>query len=144
MRIEIKKTTAYQCEYTLIRADQPVEQISLETKTYFTHDICHYVVEKKMHYQKGFWGMLSAGYSFASLFGKDNAQTAELRFIEQLVGPIQSVFWGHIDPANFNDMIQHLDVQIPEAFLTACVDEITEITQQWNHLPVGQCLILEW
>lgn len=144
MKIEILKKTPYQCEYTLTRDDQSVERIVLDTKTYFTHDVCHYVVEKNLNYSKGFWGMLSQGYSFQSLFGKDNPQTAELRFIEQIVGPVQSAYWGHIHPTDFEQTISHLDFSISENLLHACLSEITAIIENWEQLPIGQQLIIEW
>lgn len=144
MKIEIKKKTQYQCEYTLTRADKSVEQISLETKTYFVHDICHYVVEKNLEYSKGFWGMLAKGHSFNELFGKENPQTTELRFIEQIVGPVQSVHWGHIPRQNFEQSISHLDFTMTDNVLSSCLTEINTITENWEKLPVGQQLTLEW
>jgi hypothetical protein len=144
MTIQIKKKTNYLCEYTLTRVDKSVEQITLETKTYLLHDVCHYVVEKNLNYSKGFWGMLASGHSFEELFGKDNPQTVELRFIEQIVGPVQSVYWGHISKENFATYIQHLDFSIPEETLTACISEITSIMQQWQQLIPGQELTLHW
>lgn len=91
MKIEIKKNIQFQCEYTITRKDKSIDLTILETKTYFLHDICHFVVEKNLQYSKGFWGMLSQGHSFKEQIGKDNPQTNELRFIEQIVGPVQSV-----------------------------------------------------
>lgn len=144
MKIEIKKKTQYQCEYTLSRADKSVEQISLETKTYFVHDMCHYVVEKNLEYSKGFWGMLEQGFSFNELFGKENPQTTELRFIEQIVGPVQSVHWGHIPRQNFNQSISHLDFTMTDDVLSSCLTEINIIIENWEKLPLGQNLTLEW
>jgi hypothetical protein len=92
MKINIKKKTQYQYEDKITRKDKSIEIISLESKTHLLHDICHYVVERNLKYTKGFWGMLSLGHSFKELFGKDNPQTTELRFIAQIVGPIQSIY----------------------------------------------------
>lgn len=144
MKIEIKKATKYQCEYRITRFDKSVELISLETKTYFIHDICHYVVEKNLAYSKGFWGMLSQGYSFQELFGKDNVLTAELRFIEQVVGPVQSVFSGNMKKENFDLFIQHTNVTMREGMLDTCLIEIGDIFKNWEQLPVGEQLILDW
>jgi hypothetical protein len=144
MKIEIKKKTAYQCEYGITRNDNSTEQIILETKTYLVHDICHYVVEKNLNYSKGFWGMLSLGYSFNALFGKNNAQTAELRFIEQIVGPVQSVHWGHITKQGFAAHISHVDFTMSENFLTSCLTEIDSIIENWSQLTTGQQMTLIW
>ncbi|WP_025764538.1 hypothetical protein [Dyadobacter tibetensis] len=144
MKIEIKKKTQFQSEYTITRKDKSIELINLETKTYFLHDICHFVVEKNLQYSKGFWGMLSQGHSFKELFGKDNPQTNELRFIEQIVGPVQSVYWGHIPKQNFDEYIRHLDFIMTENILNSCLDEINSIMENWRQLSVGEQLIIEW
>jgi hypothetical protein len=144
VKIEIKKTTTYKCEYRITRDDNSVEHIPLETKTYFVHDICHYVVEKNLAYSKGFWGMLSQGYSFKDLFGKDNILTTELRFIEQIVGPVQSVFLKNIQRKNFTLVIQHINVTMPEGMLDMCLIEIENIFKNWEQLSVGEHLILNW
>jgi len=144
MKIEIKKATAYQCEYRITRNDGSVELISLETKTYLLHDICHYVVEKNLEYSKGFWGMLSKGHSFNELFGKDNPQTTELRFIEQIVGPVQSVYWGHIPKHNFGQFTAHLNFTMRDDILNTCIAEIEAIMEDWKQLPTGHTLTLDW
>ncbi len=144
MKIEIKKKSPYQCEYTITRDDKSVELITLETETYFVHDICHYVVEKNLKYSKGFWGMLSQGHAFKELFGKDNPQTTELRFIEKIVGPVQSAHWGHIPEKNFEEFIKHLDFTMPENILDSCLTEINTIIESWKQLQVGKQLTLEW
>lgn len=144
MKIVLTKTTSYRSEYTITRDDASVERFELETKTYFVHDICHYVVEKYLGNANGFWGMLSHGYSFNALFGKDNELTAELRFIEQIVGPVQSVYAGNTEKQHLNIFIQHLDFAVPEDVLDACLAEITAIIKDWEQLSVGGCLLLEW
>jgi hypothetical protein len=144
MKIEIKKQTQFQCEYTITRKDKSIEFTSLETKTYLLHDICHYVVEKNLQYPRGFWGMLAQGHSFKELVGKENPQTTELRFIEQIVGPVQSAHWGHIPRQNFEEHIRHLDFTMTADILTSCLEEIDSIIENWRQLAVGKQLILEW
>ncbi len=131
-------------EYTLTRDDQSIERITLETKTYFIHDICHFAVEKNLGYMKGFWGMLSQGYTIKELFGKDNPQTEELRFIEQIVGPVQSVYWGHIPKQDFTEYIRHLDFKMTENVLTSILTEISSIIKNWEQIEVGQQMTLKW
>jgi hypothetical protein len=144
MKIQIKKATNYQCEYTVTRDDKSVEVISLETKTYFLHDICHYAVEKNLKYSKGFWGMLSKGHAFNELFGKDNPITTELRFIEQVVGPVQSTFLGYIPRQDFESFVKHIDFTLTESVLNTCLTEIESILNSWKQLSVGEQLTLEW
>ena len=142
MKIEIQKLSNYQCLYTITRADQSVERITLETKTYLVHDICHFAVEKNLGYTNGFWGMLSQGYTLSALFGKDNPQTEELRFIEKIVGPVQSVYSGHTPKEDFQNYTAHLDFTMTANVLSACLTEIRTIIENWEQLVVGQQLIL--
>jgi hypothetical protein len=144
MNILTKKITNYECEYTITREDASVEVITLDVKTYLIHDITHFVVEKHLGYGKGFWGMLAAGHSFNELFGKKNKLTAELRHIEKIVGPIQSVFLGYISKQDFPVYIEHLDFIIKETTLENCLMEIKTILEQWEQLTQGNALQLIW
>lgn len=144
MEIHLKKTARYQFEYKILRDDMPEELISLDTKTYLIHDITHYVVEKNLGYAKGFWGMLSQGYSFNQLFGKENPLTTELQFIEKIVGPVQSVYIGYLDKEQFQIAISHLNFEFDEALLDKCVEEIKRIMRDWEKLRVGGALKLKW
>lgn len=144
MKIEIKKTTNYQCEYTILRDNDCVEIVALETKTYLVHDICHYAVEKNLQYSKGFWGLLSSGHSFNELFGKENPLTRELRFIEQIVGPVQSIYYGHMRKEDFEQFVKHLNFKVPKTVLQASLNEVRIIMNNWEKLSWGETMRLEW
>ncbi len=144
MKIELNKKSEYRCEYVVSRKDNSTEVITLDIKTYFLHDITHFVVEKELGFHKGFWGMLSKGYSFDELFGKDNPKTEELRFVEQIVGPVQSVVSGHIPLSDFEKSIDHLNYNFPETNLHIILSEISSIIDSWKRLEIGQKLILNW
>lgn len=144
MKIEIIKKSRYQCEYTISRNDGSVEVITLDTKTYLLHDISHFVVEKTLGFKSGFWGMLSQGHSFKELFVKDNPETGELRFVEQVVGPVQSVVSGHIPLCDFGKSIEHLDFKIPENNLGHILNEIRGIMDDWKRVEVGERFTLKW
>jgi hypothetical protein len=144
VKIQIKKLTFYKCEYTITRNDGTDELITLDIKTYLIHDITHFVVEKNLAFTKGFWGMLAEGYKFNQLFGKENLLTGELRFIEKIVGPVQSVLSGHIPKQDFPVYISHLGVDFNERLLEDCINEIKSILQEWEKLKVGECLKLLW
>ena len=144
MQIAIIKKTHYLCQYTVTRDDRSVESFTLETKTYFLHDMCHFVAERELNYPLGFWGMLAKGAAINELNGKTNPQTAELRFIEQLVGPVQSVYSGHIPEQLFEQFVAHLDFSIPANFLRDCLSALSSITAAWEALPLGGQLALDW
>jgi hypothetical protein len=144
MRIQIKKLNKIESEYTITRNDNSVEKIVLDTKTYFIHDICHFVVEKNLGYTKGFWGMLAQGYSFKELLGKENALTEELRFIEKIVGPIQAVYSGYYPKENLNIHIAHLNFEVSSTVLENSLKDIKTISEKWEKLIFGESLELQW
>ncbi|SDN09918.1 hypothetical protein [Kriegella aquimaris] len=88
--------------------------------------------------------MLFLRHTFNELFGKDNPQTTKLRFIEQIIGPVQSVYWGHIPIENFEEYTTYLDFNLLENILIICLDEINSIMENWQQLPIGGHLMLEW
>jgi len=144
MEIIIKKDTEYKSEYRIKREDQSEEVIKLDTKTFFIHDISHYVVEKRLNFEKGFWGMLNQGYRFKDLFGKENELTDELRFVEKIVGPIQSIFMGYFKKQDFAMLIKHVDIVVPEDALDDCLLEIQRIQEDWRNLAIGETMLLAW
>ncbi|HMR84948.1 MAG TPA: hypothetical protein PKE30_17505, partial [Niabella sp.] len=101
-------------------------------------------VEKHLEYTKGFWGMIAAGYRLSDLLGKNNPQTDALRFIENIVGPVQSLLWGHLSVDDFEQYTQHINFRMPSNILTACVAEARQLFNYWNQLVMGQQLVLEW
>lgn len=144
MKIEVVKKNGTTHLYKIQRSNGTGEEIELDTKTYLLHDICHYVTESILHYSKGFWGMLAAGYTFQSLFGKENPQTAELRFIEQIVGPVSMVYLGQIQPADYITYTAHLDFSWPDNFIQQAVKQVQDSMNAWEKLKYQEQLVLEW
>lgn len=144
MKITILKKNAFLAQYSIQRTDGSSDAVTLDTKTYLEHDICHYVVEKNLGYTKGFWGMLASGKNFGELSGKNNPLTEELRFIEKVVGPVQSVYWGHLPAEKFADFTAHLEFPLPAGFVETCVAEIRSLTSAWQYLPAGDKIQLNW
>jgi hypothetical protein len=88
--------------------------------------------------------MLSIGHSLQELFGKENPLTPELRFIEQIVGPIQSVYAGHLLKQQFSQFINHLNFEISDLILNNCLEEIATIQNHWRNLEIGKSITLTW
>jgi hypothetical protein len=119
-------------------------EIVLETAVFFLHDLTHFVVEQLLGYRRGFWGMLAAGHSLAELGGKANPLTEQLRFIEKIVGPVQSAYMGHFEASFIPMAIAHLDFPLPDRFAERALEGITELERCWNELLFGKTLELEW
>ena len=145
MQIEFTKKDSDTHFLRVRRADGSEASAELHTKTYLLHDLCHFGVEKQLRYEKGFWGMLAAGHAFDQLNGKQNSLTNELRFIEKIVGPVQSIVSGHLAAGDFamstsyleSDAARNLDVE-------QVVEMIQDLLRKWNRLPFGQSLILQF
>lgn len=144
MKIVVKKISHKECVYTIARADGTEEVIELDSKTYLLHDMCHFAVEKELAYRNGFWGMLAQGYAFHELFGKENMLTTELRFIEKVVGPVQSAYLGQVPRGRFPSLLSYLDYEFGMERLDNCLNEIGRIMDEWGGLSFGQYLTLEW
>lgn len=145
MTIEFLKINHQFHEVKVTRKNAATSRVRLETKTYFLHDICHFFVEKELNYKNGFWGMLAQGYDFTELSGKENVMTEELRFIEQIVGPVQMMVSGHINSTYFKEVPEYLDTKLLENFsVEEVVDKIKECLLQWNKLSFGQSLSLQF
>ncbi len=130
---------------TVNRADNTSASVTLDTKIYFLHDLCHYFVEQELNYKKGFWGMLALGYGFTELTGKQNTLTEELRFIEKIVGPVQSIVSRHLPVENFENSTAYLNSAITKNIpVKAVVTKIEECLKKWEGLNYGQRLILNY
>lgn len=144
MKIEIKKISNFKSHYCINRTDGSEEVITLDTKTFLTHDLCHYVVEKRLEFKNGFWGLLSQGYAFKELFGRENELTEELKFVEKVVGPIQSVYMGYFKKEDLSMLIHHIDIEVNIDKVDACLLELGDLTNKWKNMTLGDTLQLDW
>ena len=127
------------------RNDGSEASVILDTPTYFFHDICHYAVEKTLHFADGFWGMLNKGYGFEELSGKENQLTVALRYIECIVGPVQSVAQGYMPADFFPTAIAYLEPEFDAiVILQECLLHIKQLQQSWQKLAYGETLILDF
>ena len=144
MKVTFSKISKFKSEYKLVRKDKSEAKIFLDAKTFVVHDICHFIVEKNLGYQNGFWGMLAQGYNFEELFGKENVLTEELRFIEKIVGPIQSIYLGHFKKEDFRMLTGHLNFDVNDALIEKCLSEIDTLNADWRNLQIGQSITLDF
>ena len=144
MEIRIKKIRQNLAQYHILREDGTRETFDLDTRIYLLHDLTHFVVEKTMDLKKGFWGMLSEGYAFHQLFGKENPLTADLRVIETIVGPVQSLAQGFIDIKDLPVYLSHTEIDTEAIRADEMADRILRILKDWEELEPGQELILQF
>jgi hypothetical protein len=124
------------------------------------HDLIHFVVEKGMRLQRGFWGSIAGGAKFASMDVIDgrqkpraNERSAQLiktnqSFLseaEAIVGAFQTVLHG---PASHEDAVwQRLRTggrKLERSTVSATWAHLVSLREQWQQLPVGDIIRLDW
>jgi hypothetical protein len=145
MKIVFRKLNLSSHSLSVIRNGVVFDEVVLDTRTYFLHDIVHYCVETELKLIGGFWGMIAKGYKMAQLSGKNNGLTEELRRVERIVGPVQSVFSGHLSIEMFEEHMKLIDF-VPQNvdFVGNVIAKAKVLVEQWKYLPTGECLELEF
>jgi hypothetical protein len=129
---------------TIFKDGEKWDEVTLDTKTYFLHDLVHYCVESELRLKQGFWGMIDQGYKMDQLSGKTNELTDELRRIEHIVGATQSVYSGYMSAEMFHENLKVIQYSVSEGFLEKVMEKVKSVTDKWTYLPVGDSLKLEF
>jgi len=144
MKIVFTKNNPSTHTVSVFKDGKKFDEVMLDTKTYFLHDLSHYCVETELRFTEGFWGMIAQGYKMEQLAGKTNELTSELRQIERLVGATQSVYSGYMPLELFYENIKAVNYSVSADVLENVIKEIQAFMNEWNYLAVGQRLELEF
>lgn len=161
MRVTVKKTT--ERPVIIVARD---DGVSLRVRTpdrKFSppHDLIHFVVENGMRLQRGFWGSVAKGAKFASVEVIDgrqkpraNEKSAEvikaneayLSEAEMIVGAFQRVLHEDMRPPQevLRRLLQASGRKVETDLLPPTWDRLVSFRDQWESLPVGQAIQLEW
>jgi len=129
------------------------------------HDIAHFVVEKALQLERGFWGRVAAGGVFSSMSYLDGrrrpraaeqsksvltANPAELSEAEVLVRIFcETIQEGHNETApilihRLKDRRVAGKPQVSSAEIAVIFAEYRRFQTRWSDLPVGGSIELEW
>ena len=125
------------------------------------HDLIHFVVEKGMRLQWGFWGSVADGAKFASVEVIDGRQKpradersaqiikaneAHLSESEMIVGAFQKVLHEDMRPHQevLWRLLQTSGRKVETDLLRPTWDGLVSFRDQWESLRVGQAIQLEW
>jgi hypothetical protein len=98
-----------------------------------------------LNYKKGFWGMIALGYKMSELTGKENGLTENSRFIEKIVGPVQSIVSGHLPVEKFRDFTAYLNSELANTLpVEEVVNQINTLLKQWQGLAYGESMVLNF
>jgi hypothetical protein len=125
------------------------------------HDLAHYVVEREMDLQDGFWGSVAAGAVFGGMrivSGRQRPHAADrskaviaanggsIGLAEQMVGAVMAAVEGRVSrepplashprtPKSRNEYLLLVDRLTPA---------VREVVDRWHSLPVGGTLVVQW
>jgi hypothetical protein len=124
------------------------------------HDLIHFIVEKGMHLQRGFWGSIAAGAKFSSMEVIDGRQKpranersiqiikANEHFLseaEAIVGAFQTTLH---DVAPHEEALWRLLLtrgrKLDGALIHTTWAQLVSFREQWEELSVGRAIRLEW
>lgn len=142
MQIHLQRRSNDQHHLSVVRADGSTDAALLESKSMLVHDLVHYALEAELGLTDGFWGTVAAGRSFAELRAVPFGDSPGLARAERLVGPMQAVFHGRLDPAQYARMV---DGDGPsEAAVHAVLERMRRLWGHWRATPFHETLALPW
>lgn len=144
MKILLRRLDNDRHRLVVERADGSRLERELETRSVLLHDLVHLAVEAQADLTDGFWGMLADGADFDELMAGAGAPNGETTLAESLVGPMQSVWNGHLDPDGYVELVRHRAPFVDRAFVDAVLDRIRRLWGQWKATPFHETMTLTW
>lgn len=169
MEITFTKTGARSYEVVARRADRVVIRIGTPDRPAgLPHDMAHYLVERGLGFERGFWGAVAAGAVFKGMevvsgrrpphAGERSkaiikAEHHQLAAAELYVSVIQAVAregrerdWAYVN-ARLDDVWRPFRVPrrsvTREGVLRVC-ESLREAEEGWRELPVGGSVTVSW
>jgi hypothetical protein len=140
----------------LYKRDNGTETWMSAGEFFVRHDLSHYAIEKTLGYTTAFMGMLNDGMDIKDFEDRDKRLriplTAEGVYAENMA----NLFLMEIAQGGVEDMNQVIadsfiamgrplrPVRLSDAELTAVRSLLRQLLGDWNVLPVGQTMILEF
>ncbi len=144
MRIELTPLTPTHHRLAITRADGSHESVELETRSLLLHDLVHLAVETEAGLQQGFWGLVAAGHSLASLRLDDPDVTADLVLAESLVGPMQAVWNQRLDANRYAERSRRLRPDLDQDFVERVRGRLRRLWGHWDATRHGDTMAVSW
>jgi hypothetical protein len=147
VRVVLTRLSDRTHRFEITRRDGSRDDVVLETRSYLVHDLTHYAVEAEVPIEDGFYGLLDRGTPLERLNDRTLSEPLSpgLAAAESLVGPMQSLFGGRLDPALFRE---HCEQRFPGLVATGFVDRALErlrrLAGHWAATPFHGTMDLVW
>lgn len=136
-----------------VRSDESVEMADLGPSLPY-HDLAHFVVEKHLHLQHGFFGNIHRGMTVQALSDKEIIKTLPVESIvaEIATRALQSIWSGAVPVDQYSEVLkaEFEALGISERFIIS-TDDVTnmqlqydDLISQWTELKEGEALELEF
>jgi hypothetical protein len=153
MQVRFIKESPEQYRLECVREDGSKTAASLEFRSYFKHDLMHFVVERAANLQDSFFGMVKAGKDLAALSPKAmresaDSYTGEIQSTEIIVAALQGVAKTEVDYQEvcrkLREYLAMLSLTEPAyltpGFCARVVAEHRSLLGRWGQLRGGECL----
>jgi hypothetical protein len=152
MQIKITKRNNRN-QLTCVRKDGSLVKSDLGPKLPF-HDIAHFVVEKTLGLQNGFYGNIKNGYTIEQLSDKQIIKTLghQTWFAEITTRALQSLSSGACTIEQFAELIEtemkqfsfHYPFKFTEELISKMQNDYKKLLELWDAILEGETLVLEF
>lgn len=153
MQVRFIKESPEQYRLECIRDDGSTTAASLEFRSYFKHDLMHFVVERAANLHDSFFGMVKAGKDLSALSPKAIRESAanfpeEIQSTEIIVAALQGAAKTEVD---YQEVCRKLGeylamlslaepVYLTPGFCAQVVAEHRSLLGRWGQLRGSECL----
>ncbi|ABM22951.1 MULTISPECIES: hypothetical protein [Shewanella] len=158
MQVIFTKGTQRYGQLRCVRMDGSATETKMPEQGIAPHDMIHYVVEKRLQIQGAFFSQVKAGANISFTLEHNQASRAvtnkaEIWQVESIVETLQSLLWPG-DTPTYDEFIYLLEQasssrklalpQISEVDFDHILNEIMDLTVEWQGLGEGQSLTLKF
>lgn len=145
VKILLQRLTNERHRLTVVRPDGSRLERELETRSVLLHDLVHYAVETQAGLADGFWGSLAGGMDFdALLLEAASPSQPGTALAEALVGPMQAVFQGRLEPERYVELAGARAPFVDQAFVDGVQRRLRRLWGHWRGTPFHGVLELPW
>lgn len=124
MLVQWTKLSDERHRFTVLREDGSRESLELDSRSFLIHDFMHFAMETECH---------------------EPPATIGLMTVEKLVGPMQSLYRGHISRELYMAQARRGGRSVvSEEWVDAVLERMRKLTGQYKALPYGETMQLEF
>lgn len=156
MQIVLTKLSDRRHAVAIVRSDGTRDAIELVTRETLFHDFLHFAVEASIPTQRGFWGSLAGGKTFADMNDRSGAafrdNAATLGIVEGTVGMMTGAMKRAASEerivAEFRRTADELGQAPPawldERFVATVRERMRRLLGHWKATPFGASMEVDW